>query len=151
MPVRSNAAPLVTGTSIIFLGGNQYFCSLMAYDANLTAPLWEMHTQPGCQLNTFDYSGIFQISGQMVFRIQDGIFQLTAPRAAPAYSVTTDHPVTKALLELRTIFTAWRRWRRSARRNTSRLRHCPAKGAFAFRDVQSQYFSRARSHPLDFR
>src|SRR5262249_3960987 len=82
----------------------QYACSLVAYDPSTLATLWEMHMQPGCDVYSPLYSGLFQAEGQIVFRMSDRIFLLSPPPSAPGYAVTAALPAAKALLELRTSY-----------------------------------------------
>jgi hypothetical protein len=102
VPMSSYAAPLVTPSAMVWLGGGQYVCSLAAFDPASFAPLWETHTQSGCDVNYYPYSGLIDANSRILFRMGDGIFLLQAPPPAPGYSVAPAEDFPRVTFELGT-------------------------------------------------
>jgi uncharacterized protein (TIGR03437 family) len=101
VPVSSYALPLVTPTALIMLDTmSQYFCSLQAFDPATLVPLWEEHTQLGCDTNPFPYSAFFDVGGgQIAFRMTKA-YLVKKPAPAPQFSIQLVNSAFQATLEL---------------------------------------------------
>jgi uncharacterized protein (TIGR03437 family) len=101
LPVSSYALPLASQTAVIMLDtSSQYTCSLQAYDPITLMPLWEEHTNPGCDVNSYPYSDLFDIGGgQIAFRMTKA-YLIKKPTPAPQFSIYPASSGLQATLEL---------------------------------------------------
>jgi uncharacterized protein (TIGR03437 family) len=103
VPVSSYMPPLVSPTALIMLStGSQYTCSLQAYDPVTLLPLWEENTRPGCDVNYYPYSDLFDVGGgRIAFRMTKA-YLVRRPTQAPQFSVYPANSGLQATLELGT-------------------------------------------------
>ena len=101
VPVSSYALPLVTPTALIMLDTiSQYVCSLQAFDPITLIPLWEEHTNLGCDTNSFPYSALFDVGGgRIAFRMTKASV-VKKPMPAPQFSIQPVNSGFQATLEL---------------------------------------------------
>ncbi len=101
IPVASTMEPLVTtGTLITVASGNQYYCSVQAFDSISLAPLWEENVAADCTSNYGVPRVLDAGGGRLAFIVSTVAYLAQRPGPAPLHSITPLSPAIKATLEL---------------------------------------------------